>query len=60
MLRINYKILPRRILETKPERRRKVGRQRARWLDRVEEDLRQLGIKQWRLKALKEKDRQFY
>ena len=41
-----------RILEDKPEGRRKVGRQRLRWLDGAEEDLRQLKVKRWRQKAL--------
>ena len=40
-----------RILEDKPEGRRKVGSQRLRWLDGVEEDLRQLKVKRSRQKG---------
>ncbi|KAJ9575634.1 hypothetical protein L9F63_007495 [Diploptera punctata] len=41
----------RKILKVKPEGRRKFGRQKLRWLDKVEEDLRQLKVKRWRQKA---------
>ena len=40
------------ILNSKPEGRRNVGRQKLRWLDDVEADLRALGVKRWRIKAL--------
>ncbi|KAJ4434884.1 hypothetical protein ANN_23455 [Periplaneta americana] len=41
-----------KILNTKPEGRRNIGRQKLRWLDGVEEDLRTLGVRRWRQKAL--------
>ena len=56
MLRMDDKRVVTRILETKPEGRRKVGRPRTRWLNRVEEDLRQLRNKWWRLKALNKEE----
>jgi hypothetical protein len=40
-----------KIFDSKPEGRRKVGRPRLRWLDGVEDDLRVMKIKRWRKKA---------
>ena len=45
VLRMERGRTARRILEEKPAGRRKVGRQRLRWLDGVEEDLRLLRVK---------------
>jgi hypothetical protein len=39
-------------LKEKLEGRRDRGRHRLRWIDDVEDDLRKLGIKRWRMKAL--------
>jgi hypothetical protein len=41
-----------KIFEEKLEGRRGRGRPRLRWTDDVEEDLRNVGIKGWRIKAL--------
>jgi hypothetical protein len=43
--------MPRRIMESKPEGRRSVGRPKLRRLDGVLEDLRKLGVKSWWLVA---------
>jgi hypothetical protein len=40
------------IYEEKLGVRRGRGRPRLRWIDDVEDDLRNMGIKQWRIKAL--------
>jgi hypothetical protein len=42
-----------KIFDSKPEGRRKVGRPRLRWLHDVENDLRVMKIKRWRKKRLK-------
>jgi hypothetical protein len=42
---------PKKVLEGKPEGRRKRGKPCARWIDKVEVDLRKMGIKIWRLKT---------
>jgi hypothetical protein len=41
-----------KVFEEKLEGRRGKGRPRLRWTNDVEDDLRKLGVKQWRLKAL--------
>jgi hypothetical protein len=40
------------MFEGKLERRRGRGRPRLRWINDVEDDLRKLGVKRWRTKAL--------
>ena len=41
-----------KLFEEKIEGRRGRGRPRLRWIDDVEEDIRKLGVKRWRRKAL--------
>jgi hypothetical protein len=41
-----------KIFEGKLEGRRGTGRPRLRWINGVEDDLRKLGVKRWRTKAL--------
>ena len=41
-----------KIFEGKIEGRRGRGQPRLRWIDDVEDDLRKLGVKRWRMKAL--------
>jgi hypothetical protein len=41
-----------KIFEGKLEGRRGRGRPRLRWINHMEDDLRKLGVKQWRTKAL--------
>jgi hypothetical protein len=42
---------PRKKLWKKPGGRRKRGKPRTRWIDNVEDDLRKMGIKRWRLRS---------
>jgi hypothetical protein len=41
-----------KLLEGKPGGERKKGRPRLRWIDYVESDLRNMGVKRWRSRAL--------
>jgi hypothetical protein len=36
---------------SKPEGRRDIGRPKLRWVDDVEDDIKALGIRRWRIKA---------
>jgi hypothetical protein len=47
-----YKWTVKKLLEGKPGGRRKEGRPRLQWMDDVESDLRNMGVKRWRTRAL--------
>jgi hypothetical protein len=51
--RMDQRRFVKKIFDSKPEGRRKVGRPRLRWLDDVENDLRMMKIKRWRKKCSK-------
>jgi hypothetical protein len=44
--------VPKRMLYDGPGGRRKKGRPRLRWLDDVEGDLKERGVRKWRTKAV--------
>jgi len=52
VIRMNETRSVKKIFEGKLERRRSRGRPRLRWVNDVEDDLRKLGVKRWRTKAL--------
>ena len=52
VIRMNETRSVKQIFEGKLEGRRGRGRHRLRWIDDVEDDLRKLGVKRWRAKAL--------
>jgi hypothetical protein len=43
--------LPKKILNDKLDKKRKIGRPKLRWFDDVQTDIRTLGIKRWMCKA---------
>jgi hypothetical protein len=43
--------MTKKVLISKPEDRRDIGRPKLRWLDNVEDDIKALGIRRWRIKA---------
>jgi hypothetical protein len=45
-----------KIFEGKLGQRRSRGRPRLRWINDVEDDLRKLGVKRWRMKALEREE----
>jgi len=52
VIRMNETRSIKKIFEGKLDGRRSRGRPRLRWIDDVEDDLRKLGVKRWRAKAL--------
>jgi hypothetical protein len=52
IIRMNETGTVKKISEEKLEGRRGRGRPRLRWIDDVEDDLRNMGIKRWRIKVL--------
>jgi hypothetical protein len=51
VLRIESSRVPPKILDGRPEGKRSIGRPRLRWLDDDVNDLRNMGVRQWRKKA---------
>jgi hypothetical protein len=50
--RVEYNRVPKQMLYGRPGGRRKKGIPWLRWLDDVEEDLRETGVRRWRTKAV--------
>jgi hypothetical protein len=56
VVRMNETRCVKKIFERKLEGRRVRGQPRLRWLNDVENDLRELGVKRWRTKALEREE----
>jgi hypothetical protein len=48
--------LPQIVSNANPEGRRRVGRPRLRWLDDIEDDIKVIYVKRWRIKAQDNKE----
>ena len=44
-------VIPKKLYQNTPEGSRSVGRPRLRWMDDVREDLRRMGVTNWRIRA---------
>jgi hypothetical protein len=51
VMRMESSRVPQKILDGKHEEKRCIGRPRLRWLDDDVNDLRNMGVRQWRKKA---------
>ena len=56
VVRMNETMSVKKIFEGKLEGRRRRGRPRLRWINDVEDDLRKLSVKRWRMKALEREE----
>jgi hypothetical protein len=56
VVRMNETRSVKKIFEGKLEERRGTGRPRLRWINDVEDDLRELSVKRWRTKALEREE----
>ena len=56
VVRMNETRCVKKIFEGKLEGRRCRGQPRLRWINDVEDDLRKLGVKRWRTKALEREE----
>jgi hypothetical protein len=53
VVRLDHGRLVKKTFESKPEGRRRMGRPRMRWLEDVEEDLRERKVERWRQKTVR-------
>jgi hypothetical protein len=51
IIRINGAGMAKKVFVSKPEGRRDIGGPKLIWLDDVEDDIKALGIRRWRIKA---------
>jgi hypothetical protein len=56
VVRMNETRSVKKVFEEKLEGQRGRGRPRLRWINDVEDDLRELGVKRWRTKALEREE----
>ena len=53
IVRMDHGRLVKKMFESKPEVRRRMGRPRMRWLEDVERDLRERKVERWRQKTVR-------
>jgi hypothetical protein len=51
IIRMDGAHMAKKVFVSKPEGRRDIGRPKLRWLDDIEDDIKALGIRRWRIKA---------
>jgi hypothetical protein len=51
IIRMDGASMATRVFVSKPEGRRDIGRPKLRWLDDVEDDIKAVGIRRWRIKS---------